>query len=596
MPLLDIATSQPSFRNHLGASRDQPLLCGNISSTLTFGKGKRLAYSWKVSFQIPRKVNFNVRNLEMQGALLIKAVATLEPKYLIQSEDGHKDGHNFQFKPGTNPQVFQSESSIEDSMETDERERLRRMRISKANKGNVPWNKGRKHSAETRKRIKERTKLAMQDPKVKMKLINLGHAQSEETRIKIGVGVRIGWQRRREKLMVQETCYFEWQNLIAEASRRGYAGEEQLHWDSYKILDEQLEQEWFESIEYRKSMPRVKGSKRAPKSLEQRRKISEAISAKWTDPGYRDRVCSALAKYHGIPVGTERKERKMSSGTRKSRAKTKPSEPYNSAVRETKSQIRSRLKRRSGPSYKDPLVNSKLEMIKKIRAERAAMDTKKRDTMERAKLLIAEAEKAAKALEVVATKSPLARASLIETKKLIAEATRSIEAIETGQVTALDTKNGTYPSFEPIGLINQFDKETDTQNGDLNQADNRELNGFHVLPSGNNNSEDFDFGKPSLHVLLNCGEEPLPCTSSGETSYGSYVSPPLLPDSLVKQADPADHQVVQLELNEAIAYERTPQPNGAKTDAKKTEMFYNSSTLNKKKWISGRLVDVEEED
>lgn len=107
---------------------------------------------------------------------------------------------------------------------------------------------------------------------------------SEETRVKIGVGVRMGWQRRREKRMLQETCYFEWQNLIAEASRRGYAGEEELQWDSYKILDEQLEREWLESVEERKKMPRPKGSKRAPKSPEQRRKISEAISAKWSDP------------------------------------------------------------------------------------------------------------------------------------------------------------------------------------------------------------------------------------------------------------------------------------------------------------------------
>jgi hypothetical protein len=30
--------------------------------------------------------------------------------------------------------------------ELNERERLRRLRISKANKGNTPWNKGRKHS------------------------------------------------------------------------------------------------------------------------------------------------------------------------------------------------------------------------------------------------------------------------------------------------------------------------------------------------------------------------------------------------------------------------------------------------------------------
>ena len=48
----------------------------------------------------------------------------------------------------------------------DEREKLRRLRISKANKGNTPWNKGRKHTPETLRKIKERTRLAMQNPKV----------------------------------------------------------------------------------------------------------------------------------------------------------------------------------------------------------------------------------------------------------------------------------------------------------------------------------------------------------------------------------------------------------------------------------------------
>lgn len=102
--------------------------------------------------------------------------------------------------------------------------------------------------------------------------------------MKIAVGVRVGWQKRREKLMVQEGCCFEWQNLIAEASRGGSVGEEELQWDSYRILDEQLKEEWLESVEQRKLTPRPKGSKRAPKSLEQRRKISESISAKWADP------------------------------------------------------------------------------------------------------------------------------------------------------------------------------------------------------------------------------------------------------------------------------------------------------------------------
>jgi hypothetical protein len=34
----------------------------------------------------------------------------------------------------------------EEAEDVDERERLRRTRISLANKGNTPWNKGRKHS------------------------------------------------------------------------------------------------------------------------------------------------------------------------------------------------------------------------------------------------------------------------------------------------------------------------------------------------------------------------------------------------------------------------------------------------------------------
>ena len=34
----------------------------------------------------------------------------------------------------------------EEQEDVDERERLRRMRISQVNKGNTPWNKGRKHS------------------------------------------------------------------------------------------------------------------------------------------------------------------------------------------------------------------------------------------------------------------------------------------------------------------------------------------------------------------------------------------------------------------------------------------------------------------
>lgn len=47
--------------------------------------------------------------------------------------------------------------------------------------------------------------------------------------------------------------------------------------------------------------------------------------------------------------------------------------------------VPSRRKRNATPSYKDPLASSKLEMIRKIRAERAAMENKRKEATERAK-------------------------------------------------------------------------------------------------------------------------------------------------------------------------------------------------------------------
>ncbi|QHO01650.1 uncharacterized protein DS421_13g416940 [Arachis hypogaea] len=105
-----------------------------------------------------------------------------------------------------------------------------------------------------------------------------------ESRLKIGAEVKMGWVRRLRKKMLQEACCFEWQNLIVEASRKGYAELEELQRNSYGILDKQLKQEWSECVEQRKQMVRPPGSKRRPKSPEQRRKIAEANAAKWADP------------------------------------------------------------------------------------------------------------------------------------------------------------------------------------------------------------------------------------------------------------------------------------------------------------------------
>ncbi|KNA04000.1 hypothetical protein SOVF_203790 [Spinacia oleracea] len=573
MPLLDIAITQSTFQNNLGSSGVQSFIFGTIPNYCLLRHEDRWA-SLRKSLQNTGNSKFNLSQLikKSHHKFLVKAVATLEPKCSVQTIDEEKRNKVLSFN---------AEPHEEDSEEVAEREKLRRKRISKANKGNTPWNKGRKHSPETLQRIRERTRLAMQNPKVKMKLANIGHSQTPETREKIGVGVRLGWQKRREKLLLQETCLFDWQNLIAESARKGLLEEEELQWDSYQVMNERLQQEWLASIEYRKTTPRPKGSKRAPKSLEQRRKIAEAIAAKWADPEYRSRVTSALAKYHNIPEGAERKVRRKPSGRSQSprTPKKKVNDGESSASSETKVHTQKpKSKKRTAPKYKDPLANSKLEMLKTIRAKRGVSEAKKNEALEQAKLLIAEAEKAATALEIAAKRSPVARASLIEARKLIAEATQSIESIENQDPSSeYDTTTGPQNHENPVtddhvgvnGTGTGFVQKTDDQNpviGAYNTPMLEEMGMNHKLPSrfGGYEFSKLDIGsfigkKSELRELI---DQQHVHELNGTTKLNGLSS---------------HHHVTKSQNHE----ERVP-PISAKTATKK--------------WVCGRLVEVEEDE
>ncbi|KAL5995052.1 hypothetical protein ACLOJK_025110 [Asimina triloba] len=239
----------------------------------------------------------------------VSAIGNIEPKYLVLTEDAGMQTSNLPL--GSSSKSL--DSSSEESSDLDEREKLRRSRISKSNKGNVPWNKGRKHSAGLPlAKLSPLTRICpflmqkqfseyesgldwpcriLRRCHVRMKLLDLGHAQrycivhflSDEIKIKIGLGVKRVWECRRGRLMFKEKCHLEWKNLIAEASRKGYSGDEELQWDSFEILDKQLENKWFEISGREKSKTIPPDGRKAPKSLKHRRKIAEAISAKWAD-------------------------------------------------------------------------------------------------------------------------------------------------------------------------------------------------------------------------------------------------------------------------------------------------------------------------
>ena len=72
------------------------------------------------------------RSLRIRNLNVIKAVATLDAKPRLDLDAPHPPGFLLEF-----------------SDPPDDREKLRRLRISKANKGNTPWNKGRKHTPGT---------------------------------------------------------------------------------------------------------------------------------------------------------------------------------------------------------------------------------------------------------------------------------------------------------------------------------------------------------------------------------------------------------------------------------------------------------------
>lgn len=99
-----------------------------------------------------------------------------------------------------------------------------------------------------------------------------------------------------------------------------------------------------------------------------------------------------MAKYHGIPAGAERKRRRKPRGDGQSRrrnsTKKKDIDMDISLMMEPPSRVeRLRLKRGNTPLYKDPSASSKLEMIKNIRAQRAAAESKKIEATERARLV-----------------------------------------------------------------------------------------------------------------------------------------------------------------------------------------------------------------
>lgn len=288
-----------------------------------------------------------------------------------------------------------------------------------------------------------------------------------------------------------------------------------------------------------------------------------------------------MAKYHGTPEGAERKPRKkprgegQSGNSPKNKSKTERSTSHETKVRPQQP----KLKKRTTPKFKDPLASTKLEMLKSIRAQRAAPETNENEALQRAKLLIEEAEKAAEALEVAAMKSPVAQASLMETRKLIAEAIQSIKTIENRELAS--------EADVPSRHQNYVEKNVEGITEDLNHKDQKGMNGIAFLQSREVRDQDFDLYKRTMLDEMDMDYR-LP------TNLCGHELSKLDLESLTEKVDLRElKDQHHSKPNGAVRLNGMSSPNGAKLPNHQDQMAFATKTATKK-WVRGRLVEVTE--
>lgn len=198
---------------------------------------------------------------------------------------------------------------------------------------------------------------------------------------------------------------------------------------------------------------------------------------------------------------------------------------------------------------------------------------------------------AAKALEAAAMTSPIAQASLIETRKLIAEAIQSLQSIGIGQIHS--NENGVKnPSVASVDLVNHMDEESIGK-----------IDGTQDVESRESDIKDYGFSKFNFQYLLSGDDEVRPTTGCDllngkeklyQTGSSDYGWSPSELNSVLKQSGITE-QLSQLEPNGKNILQKEVTLGGAELKPEK-EVKPPSSTTVTKKWIRGKLVEVVEVD
>lgn len=240
-------------------------------------------------------------------------------------------------------------------------------------------------------------------------------------------------------------------------------------------------------------------------------------------------------------------------------------------------------------------------------------------------MLIAEAEKAAEALEVAAQTSSHAQASLIESRMLIAEANQLIASLEVGD-EVITFENDTDPSEDSDSTMPapNLEKERDGHAQIKEAVEPIKVNGSHsISPSLIDSTEDFSFNKFLLPDLLNGNgngsssfsndtlktEETLSQKSNGSlptkgngNGLSSCLNDALKTEEKRSQTSngslsPEASNSYSISTKNAVDLKLNPNGipvNGLELESEKEEAPDKQPKI-VKKWVRGRLVEVAEE-
>lgn len=299
-----IAKYSPSYRKYCSLSKRSPFIYGQTSFTRLFDSERSEA-----DLQLSSKLASSLNGIQLESPRAENRT--------LQLNDLHETTTTVDVPlPTANGGFTHTTAS--------------KAKISAANKGKIPWNKGKSRSEETRARIAAGVRAKNRERFLK-KLEDLGMTEEEyEQQKKEGRRQKEAERRARRtekggyrpteatKKKISKILKTKWANgempkrrIDKSKVRRGFKHSKETR----EKISAALRKRWAEDESYRNNM--VVKSTKVNGHLETRKRISETLKAKWKDPEFRSKMLSKMQSRNGMTVKRDAEYRKKISDAMK---------------------------------------------------------------------------------------------------------------------------------------------------------------------------------------------------------------------------------------------------------------------------------------